>query len=483
MAESRVISWSFSCEAQTVFGQEVRVVGSTKELGHWNPALAPALKTDTSAYPKWFGIVECRACWTEFKYVIFDSRSGQAFWEEGLNRILNFTLDGHVKTTTGQTSRFGVADNTSGPSVEVEVNGTKMSRSCSKEGLTEHTVPLPWMPTVELHIVHFDIFCAETQVGDTLVLVGSCAELGEWNPMNGLKLCTSPEAFPRWRGTAHLKSNDIEFKLAIINQHSAKWEATENRHLRCPAGEHGPWQACCTWNSNRCQLRPLITIDAASTGKKSIKGKKDDDEPPVRAPSAEAYQGLCDQELMPRLDGVVLPDAPKPASSEEGSDLYLWGGAHTVKKPHGNNEDAFFFDVHAIGIADGVGCFSKLEKFGVNAAKYAAELMQFACLALQPEGRASARDMGHKVAERAAEAVAEAESRAEAFGGSTIAVLCQHNSHIGVANLGDSGFALLRRGMNGMSIVLKSQEQQHFFNCPYQLTHLPKVPRSPSSAL
>ncbi|CAE7749499.1 unnamed protein product [Symbiodinium sp. CCMP2592] len=99
--------------------------------------------------------------------------------------------------------------------------------------------------------------------------------------------------------------------------------------------------------------------------------------------------------------------------------------------------------------------------------------MQHACLALQPEGRASETVMG--VAERAALAVVEAESRAVAFGGSTIAVLCQHQAQIGVANLGDSGFVLLRRGMNGMNIIKRSREQQHSFNCPHQLTHLPEA--------
>jgi protein phosphatase PTC7 len=35
-----------------------------------------------------------------------------------------------------------------------------------------------------------------------------------------------------------------------------------------------------------------------------------------------------------------------------------------------------------------------------------------------------------------------------------------------VANLGDSGFLVLRSG----SVVLRSSEQTHFFNCPFQLS-------------
>ena len=271
----------FTCEAHTVFGQEVRVVGSTKEFGHWNPALAPALKTSPSTYPKWVGTIDCQECNMEFKYVIFDPKDGRVTWENGMNRFFNFNPD-------------------------------------------------------------YD---------------------------------------------------------------------------------------------SRCQVEPLRTRD--------------------------------------RQTMEVAPS--------KGSKLHLWGGAHSIKKAHGKCEDAYFVDPHGMGVADGVGCFAKYANLGVNAAQYAAELMHFSCLALQPEGQASESKFGHNVAERAAGAVAEAESKAVAFGGSTIAVLCQQDNQIGVANLGDSGFMLLRRGLKGMNVIMKSEEQQHYFNCPYQLTHLPTVPRSPSS--
>lgn len=45
--------------------------------------------------------------------------------------------------------------------------------------------------------------------------------------------------------------------------------------------------------------------------------------------------------------------------------------------------------------------------------------------------------------------------------------------NIGVANLGDSGFMLLRQGSDGMKIVSKSREMQHGWNYPYQLCRLP----------
>ncbi|CAJ1327045.1 unnamed protein product [Effrenium voratum] len=33
---------------------------------------------------------------------------------------------------------------------------------------------------------------------------------------------------------------------------------------------------------------------------------------------------------------------------------------------------------------------------------------------------------------------------------------------------------ILRRGPSGMYVVMQSEEQQHFWNCPYQLTCLPR---------
>eukprot|EP00434_Breviolum_minutum_P032813 symbB.v1.2.029020.t1/scaffold3125.1/size63008/7 len=53
------LTLAFVVKADTIFGQCVRVVGSTPELGLWDPAKAPALQTDPGEYPKWFGNVTC----------------------------------------------------------------------------------------------------------------------------------------------------------------------------------------------------------------------------------------------------------------------------------------------------------------------------------------------------------------------------------------------------------------------------------------
>ncbi|CAL1131845.1 unnamed protein product [Cladocopium goreaui] len=139
------------------------------------------------------------------------------------------------------------------------------------------------------------------------------------------------------------------------------------------------------------------------------------------------------------------------------------------------SEDAFFMDPHGLGVADGVGCMVQFANYGINAAKYAAQLMEGSAAALKSGGVASEDQIPNDVSGRAARALEYAESQAAAYGASTAVVLCQQGNSLGVANLGDSGFMVLRKGPLGMSIVVKSEEQQHSWNCPYQLTRLPKT--------
>jgi len=191
---------------------------------------------------------------------------------------------------------------------------------------------------------------------------------------------------------------------------------------------------------------------------------------------SEVFEGLFDGELRFRMDGYVLPETPGKAP-QEAQNLKLWSGAHILKKKFGACEDAFFINESALGVADGVGCMVQFAKYGVNAAAYATGLMEQANLAFAPGGVASAdaNDDGKTVEQRAAASLVAAEDNAEAYGASTIIVLALEGDTIGVANLGDSGFLLLRKAQRGMTVVARSEEQQHSWNCPYQLTRLPEA--------
>merc|ERR1719362_783661 len=69
---------------------------------------------------------------------------------------------------------------------------------------------------------------------------------------------------------------------------------------------------------------------------------------------------------------------------------------------------------------------------------------------------------------------------ARSFGSSTalVTALSESTGMLGVANIGDSAMLQLRRQSNGrlagMRCVGCTREQQHSFNCPYQLACMPE---------
>jgi len=148
----------------------------------------------------------------------------------------------------------------------------------------------------------------------------------------------------------------------------------------------------------------------------------------------------------------------------------LWAGSARMGKLRGNCEDACFVSTSAVGVADGVGGMAAFASFGVNSAKLACELMDGAkssCIDIAKERP----DLPPQ--DRALEALWRSEDMAASFGASTICLATVKGCDLGVANLGDSGFMILRRGKHRLEIVQRSKEQHHRWNCPYQLTRLP----------
>ncbi|KAH8945718.1 hypothetical protein BDL97_12G054800 [Sphagnum fallax] len=138
--------------------------------------------------------------------------------------------------------------------------------------------------------------------------------------------------------------------------------------------------------------------------------------------------------------------------------LRLLSGACCL--PHPNKiqtggEDAYFIcsDKQVVGVADGVGGWAEL---GVDAGEYARELMSQSLLAVRQEPHGyidPARIMRY------------AHSKTKCPGSSTACILALSDNGLEAANLGDSGFLLMRDG----STIFKSPVQQHQFNIPFQL--------------
>eukprot|EP00931_Biecheleriopsis_adriatica_P091781 TRINITY_DN6565_c0_g1_i1.p1 TRINITY_DN6565_c0_g1~~TRINITY_DN6565_c0_g1_i1.p1 ORF type:complete len:489 (+),score=112.61 TRINITY_DN6565_c0_g1_i1:54-1469(+) len=167
------------------------------------------------------------------------------------------------------------------------------------------------------------------------------------------------------------------------------------------------------------------------------------------------------------------------ASSAPGGSLRLLCGASQLPHPekaHGRGEDSLFMcpTGSAAGVADGVGEWHW--RFGLDPRAFADELMSGARLA----GERTDSQCGLTASDRASMMLSEGYESTSSFGSSTALVAAlepRGGTTLGVANLGDSGLRVLRwSGAEnpGVHVAHRTYEQQHSFNCPYQLSRLPK---------
>lgn len=170
-------------------------------------------------------------------------------------------------------------------------------------------------------------------------------------------------------------------------------------------------------------------------------------------------------------------------------------GPSVVLRKDGFGDDACFIARHrtadVVGVADGVGGW---RTYGVDPSRFSRSLMKI-CAQLVTSGQfepaspadliaASYKHMHDDQMKRVAElASATAPSSGGRFGGrlkrgsngskplvgsstACVVVLDRANSCIHTANIGDSGFLVIRDG----KVVHRSREQQHYFNAPFQLS-------------
>ena len=161
--------------------------------------------------------------------------------------------------------------------------------------------------------------------------------------------------------------------------------------------------------------------------------------------------------------------AAEPRASAT-SPYRLVSGVYYRPDPEKKNkagEDASFVspDGLAVGVADGVGGWSDS---GVDAGVYARLLMSQAEKALGEGADNCVALLGKELAQAAPEPLRVlllAHSRTPVQGSSTACVVLLRETDLHIANLGDSGLALLRGGQ----LLFKSPPQQHQFNFPYQI--------------
>ncbi|KAF8820527.1 serine/threonine specific protein phosphatase, partial [Cardiosporidium cionae] len=170
---------------------------------------------------------------------------------------------------------------------------------------------------------------------------------------------------------------------------------------------------------------------------------------------------------------------PHPEKLNDGADAYfstpIEGKNSGEVKPMFEKIEVFDLLCYCVdstvcvGVADGVG---EWESIGLNPRLFAEELMQGCSEAfLNYNGDESA------IEEKAMNILQRGYDSTRSFGSSTALIVCldEKGERIGVSNLGDSTMILLHpQRSDNMSCVYRTKEQQHQFNCPYQLSRLPK---------
>ncbi|KAI7831373.1 phosphatase 2C-like domain-containing protein [Gamsiella multidivaricata] len=193
-------------------------------------------------------------------------------------------------------------------------------------------------------------------------------------------------------------------------------------------------------------------------------------------PQAQALQHQQDQLQQQRQD---LEDAAKAERTLRWKQKLR--AAHPGKVDAG--EDAFFHvstpSRVALGVADGVGGWSEM---GVDPALFSWALMNNAENIAQltdttPPEEPSALTAGGERTVLDAQTILDGayselvQSGTVEAGSSTACILslCKMTGTLKASNLGDSSFLLIRDNQ----CIYESPSQQHFWNCPYQLTVLP----------
>ncbi|XP_043910069.1 protein phosphatase PTC7 homolog [Protopterus annectens] len=154
------------------------------------------------------------------------------------------------------------------------------------------------------------------------------------------------------------------------------------------------------------------------------------------------------------------------ASCGFGKDLDKPG--NIVRKGMCFGDDACFIATHrladVLGVADGVGGW---RDYGVDPSQFSTTLMR-TCERLVQEGRFVP---SNPVGILTASYNEMLQNKAPLLGSSTacLVVLDRQNHCLHTANLGDSGFLVIRDGR----IIHRSDEQQHYFNTPFQLAIAP----------
>lgn len=205
----------FRVKCHTNYGEELFIVGDCKELGNWQTKCAPQLFYDRDS-DSWIGDIcfPLTSSSRTIQYKYFVSNSEQEIrWEPEENHIIHLdSVSSPAFVEVSDTFRW------------FDQNLNTFTRSAFTEVITKRKNPVA-PPRISPNSVkpgqvsiNFSVMCPYVKRNQKLAIVGSCPELGGWDPKNSLNLADAH--FPLWTGaiTVQRSSLPFEYKYIICEQ-------------------------------------------------------------------------------------------------------------------------------------------------------------------------------------------------------------------------------------------------------------------------
>jgi protein phosphatase PTC7 len=192
---------------------------------------------------------------------------------------------------------------------------------------------------------------------------------------------------------------------------------------------------------------------APGTGKAGVSALS-----PLRLPSTKISTAKPVSPALTIVSSLATPD--QAVLKRERRDFAFKAGVKVIPHPDKvakGGEDAYFISSYnggVLGVADGVSGWAEEN---VDPALFSKELMAHALAAVESE---EADNDPKRV-------IAKAHSSTLSIGAATaIVAILEKRGVLHVANVGDCGLRIVRQG----KVVYATAPQQHYFDCPYQLS-------------
>mmetsp|Transcript_112960 Transcript_112960/g.319462 ORF Transcript_112960/g.319462 Transcript_112960/m.319462 type:complete len:603 (+) Transcript_112960:132-1940(+) len=460
----------FHVICETEFGSEVRVVGSSKEFGSWDPARGIRLRTTPSTYPLWWSteVEDAFSAGVEFKFVTVcavedDVENVQVHWETVPNRVLPElpAADDYIDFS-GQPTALIVG--VFGSAMAARAAWLHLQRLQDHSHLASAGTLVNW-PQRRTRHCGSPLSGLQSSTGaenDEVFGVSGVAAFGSftdppWTVRVPLKLCSETLAW--W-----IRLEDVVGELRP-GVHELKLLVNEEVWVTTPTLPE------CT---NGQFTNNLIVVRGGSSCK-DMHDSDDGGETPTAGSSISSWS--TDVEVSER--GSFDPDIDACLAAPHDQLCLLSGAFCKPKARGGENEDSYFMEAPAtLGVADGVGGLGAA--LGHSSKAFADEIMDGCRAALTKHGSVETQEPPSEIARKI---LCEAFEGGRRHGASTavIAHLNGATSRLGIAAIGDSVILVIRwptRAVSGRvrrsSLTFKSPVQQHSFNHPFQLCRLPE---------